>query len=333
MYTVLQHLSIKNLQLHNRLILPPMASGRFDEDGYVTQEVLEHYNKMSSGAYLSLIITEHCFVSQEGKAHQNQMSIASDQAIAGLARLTDIIHKNGVYAIAQLSHAGERADTSVTGFPVVMPSSLSSELSGKKAHILSCDEIHILIQKFTSAAIRAKEAGYDGVELHAAHRYLLNQFFSPLTNLRTDCYGGDVSGRCTLLCQIIASIRQSVGPDYPIFVRLGACDYLPGGNEISDAIAAAQLLTSAGVDVLDISGGVGGYIRKDMTNIPGYFSDVSAAIRQTVSVPVILTGGITKIQDANQLIKHGKADLIGIGRAMWKDPSWAQRNIQSIQSF
>lgn len=191
-----------------------------------------------------------------------------------------------------------------------------------------------LIMKFKDAAKRVKDAGFDGVELHSAHGYLLNQFYSPITNKRNDEYGGDLLGRIKIHLEIIKAIRETVGVDFPILLRLGACDYIDGGTTIEDSIRAAVEFEKAGVDMLDISGGLyGSSIPGVKVEKQGYFSELTQAIKEVVSIPVILTGGITEVCAAEELLSSGKTDLIGVGRAMLKDSMWAKKAIEHIKSF
>ena len=175
--------------------------------------------------------------------------------------------------------------------------------------------------QFASAAVRAIEAGYDGVEIHCAHAYLLNQFYSPMINKRTDKYGGSLENRLRFLVETVGAVRQAVGVDVPIAVRLGGADYLPGGSKEEDAVEAAILLEKAGVDFLDISGGMCFFLRPGHLE-PGYFSSMTEKIKAKVSIPVLLTGGIKKVEDAERLLTEGKADMIGVGRALMKDARW-----------
>ena len=195
---------------------------------------------------------------------------------------------------------------------------------------LTKKEIKDIIKNFNDAARRVKEAGFDGVEIHSAHGYLLNQFFSPLTNKRTDEYGGDLLGRIKIHLEIIKAVRDAVGDDFPILLRLGASDYMEGGITIEDSKIAALEFEKAGVDILDISGGFCGYSVPSLTG-QGYFSPLTEAIKEVVSIPVILTGGITEVNAAEKLLSTGKADLIGVGRAIYKDSSWAEKAIKSLK--
>ena len=208
--------------------------------------------------------------------------------------------------------------------------SITASKNGKADRVLDCHGIQETVALFAKAAERAKAAGFDGVEIHAAHGYLLNQFYSPLNNKRTDEYGGDIFGRTKIHREIIAAVRETVGNDFPLLVRLGACDYRDGGNTISDALRAAALLEEAGIDILDISGGMNGSILKERENEQGFYSDVTGAVKQKCSLPVILTGGITDIHAADEFIRAGKADFIGVGRAMLLSSKWAEEALKEL---
>ena len=233
-------------------------------------------------------------------------------------RLTDAIHEGGCKAFVQLNHAGSNGiDESVSASNVNIP---TKKLS-KRPRELASDEILAIEAQFANAAGRAIEAGYDGVEIHCAHAYLLNQFYSPMINKRTDQYGGSLENRLRFLMETINAVRQAVGVDIPIAVRLGGADYLPGGSKEEDAVEAAILLEKAGIDLLDISGGMCFFLRPGHLE-PGYFSSMTEKIKAKVSIPVLLTGGIKKVEDAERLLTEGKADMIGVGRALMKDAGW-----------
>lgn len=318
-------LQCRNLTLKNRLVMPPMATGGCDEAGHVTNKLLDYYAEKALGGYFSMVITEHSFVCPEGMAHTKQLSIADDCAIDGLRRLVNVIHANGSKAIAQLSHAGSAAKGS--GLPTLAPSITNWGGRTPADRAMDNSDIDRLIACFSEAALRAKEAGYDGVELHSAHGYLLNQFYSPLVNHRTDSYGGSIENRIRLHLEILAAVRIAVGPDYPILLRLGALDYQPGGSTMEDALHAAQAFCDAGVSVLDISGGMNGYIVPGRASGEGYFTDVTAQLKETVPIPVLMTGGITNANDAERILQAGQADLIGVGRAVLKDSAWAKKQL------
>lgn len=324
-------IKVNQLEIKNRLVMPPMATGKADLDGKVTPGLIDYYRKKSQGGYIGLIITEHMYVNLEGKASKNQLSIAEDEDLEGLKELVGVIHENGTKTFAQLNHAGGAADSQLTGKEVYGPSRASLPGSLQIFQEMSKDHIQGLVEDFTRAALRAKAAGYDGVEIHSAHGYLLDQFYSPLTNHREDEYSGKtLEGRLHFQVQIIQSIRKALGPTYPIALRLGACDYLEGGAALEDAIGAGKILQDAGLDLIDISGGLKGFVHPGNKE-PGYFKEASKAIKETLSIPVILTGGITKKTEAESLLEEGAADLIGVGRAILKDDLWAQKAMEKGQ--
>jgi 2,4-dienoyl-CoA reductase-like NADH-dependent reductase (Old Yellow Enzyme family) len=342
MAEIFKELKTKNFTFKNRVILAPVATKSADDNGYVTDKILDYYDKRSKGGYLSLIITEHVYVTENGKGTPHQISIADDDKIEGLKRLTDTIHKNGVKVFAQLNHVGAKRDSETNE----APSAFNIENIWKSSREITKDEILRIEEAFAKAAVRAKSAGYDGIELHSCHGFLLNEFYSPVTNRRTDEYGGDIQNRIRIHLEIIEKIRAAVGEDFPIFLRLGAVDYREGGNMLSDpdkaakyfengstlqdAIAAAKAFEKAGVEVLDISGGLNGYTvngKKDA----GYYSELTEVIRKEVSIPVILTGGVTKLAQAEKLLADGKADVIGVGRAILADGSWAEREFGDFE--
>ncbi len=312
---------IGQMLLKNRLVMPPMATAKSSPEGQVTSDLCDYYSQRAAGGHIGLIITEHSYISPEGKASDGQLSISCDSDIDGLSQLTDVIHAGGSRVMAQLNHAGFFAK-------VQNPKSASAVPNPRTGAIpeeMSLQDIHKVIADFAAAAVRAKNAGFDGVEIHSAHGYLLNQFFSPLTNKRTDMYGGSsVERRLALHLDVIRAIRGSVGDGYPIALRLGACDYMEGGSTIEDGVQAARILEQAGIDMLDISGGFCGFVRPDVSG-QGYFGELTEAIKGAVSVPVVLAGGITDSAAAEKLLEDGKADLIGVGRAILQDPTWPER--------
>lgn len=318
------------LTLKNRLIMPPMATGKSEKDGGVSKELLEYYDEKSKSGFISLIIIEHSYIAEQGKASDGQLSVSGNGRLEGLKGLAATIHKNGSKAVMQINHAGSAASKDITGHIPVGPSPIVHPRKGGLPKELSKKEIVAITDNFAEAARRVKEAGFDGVEIHSAHGYLLNQFYSPLTNKRTDEYGGDLSGRIRIHLEIIKKVRTVVGDHFPILLRLGASDYMEGGISIEDSTIAAKEFEKSGVDILDISGGLCGYTVPGLTE-QGYFSPLTEAIKNVVSIPVILVGGITEPDAAEELLSAGKADLIGVARAIYKDSHWAEKAIKSLQ--
>ncbi|MGE5174250.1 MAG: NADH:flavin oxidoreductase [Betaproteobacteria bacterium] len=328
---LLQPLKVRSMTLANRLVMPPMATAKAGPDGKVSQALLDYYAEKSRGGYVSLVIIEHSYISPEGKASENQLSVSDDAMVPGLRKLAEVIHRNGSRAAMQINHAGSAGLKEVTGTTPLAPSATANPRRGDMPREMSRQEIGDIVNAFKDAGRRVQEAGFDAVEIHSAHGYLLNQFLSPLTNKRTDEYGGDIGNRIRIHLQAIEAVRSAVGPDFPVQVRLGASDFIEGGTTIEDSKIAARAFEKAGVDMIHISGGFVGYTPPGLTG-QGYFAPLSEAIKSVVSIPVILTGGITEGEAAEKLLVEKKADLIGVGRAILLDSAWAERAIKALRS-
>jgi 2,4-dienoyl-CoA reductase-like NADH-dependent reductase (Old Yellow Enzyme family) len=332
---LLEPLQLGTVRLNNRLVMPPMATAKANPDGKVSQPLLDYYAEKTAGGYFSLVIIEHGFIMPEGKASENQLSIADDSVIDGLRKLADVIHQNGSRCIIQMNHAGSAAKEAITGLTPMGPSAVTNPRLGSTPREMALEEIDQLVIGFADAARRAKTAGFDGVEIHSAHGYLLNQFFSPLTNKRSDQYGGKIENRIRIHQKVIAAVRQAVGNESLVLLRLGASDFMSGGSTAEDSQVAAKEFERCGIDILDISGGFSGYTVPGLTLTPdnqGYFAPLSEAVKKVVSLPVILTGGIIEAQAGERLLAEGKADLIGVGRAVLNDSTWARRAVESLRT-
>ncbi len=327
---LLEPVRIKNVLLNNRLVMAPMASSKALPDGHVSPEILAYYKEKSAGGYIGLVIIEHGHVSLEGKASERQLSVADDSAIAGLRELSGIIHGQGSKAVMQINHAGSATSKEIIGTLPVAPSVVSNPVKNSVPRELTKEEIGGIVRAFAAAASRVKEADFDGVEIHSIFCYLLNQFFSPITNKRNDEYGGDVKNRIRIHLEIIRAVRETVGQDYPVFLRLSATDGCEGGTTIEDCKVAAKVLEAAGLDVLDVAGGFCGFSIPGASE-QGYFAPLTEALKQVVSIPVILTGGIKDAETADRLLQEGKADLIGVGRAIASDSLWAKKAVERLR--
>ena len=307
---ITEPLKIRNITLQNRIVMPPMDRSS-SRDGSVSDDLINHYRERAEST--GLIIIEHEYVSPEGRAHPKQLSMAGDEVIEGYRKLADAIHLEGSNAIAQISHAGAEAK-------VENPLNVNA---------MTLDDIAHVRESFIKAALRTEKAGFDGVEIHCAHGYLLNQFYSPYTNKRTDDYGGSLLNRSRLTNEIIRGMREALGEDHIIAVRFGAYDYLDGGSRLEDIGEAVMSFENSGVDLLDISGGLCRF-KNPLSKEPGWFKELSKIARDASNCPVILTGGVKKIADAEALLEGGYADLIGIGRAMLMDAKWSRKALVGI---
>jgi 2,4-dienoyl-CoA reductase-like NADH-dependent reductase (Old Yellow Enzyme family) len=321
-------LQMKGLVLKNRIVMPPMATELASEKGEVTERLLEHYSRRAKGP--ALIIVEHSYVMQNGKLSKNQLGIYSDELIPALSRLVKSVHDKGTPVAVQINHAGRMAASKITGLQPVAPSPVPASPSTETPHELNLNEIEQIIEGFVSAAARALKAGFDAVEIHGAHGFLLNQFTSPLANKRTDRYGGSLDGRMRFPLEIVSRLRKKVGNDVPLFYRLGADDRLPGGLTLEEGKRIAAKLVEAGVDVVDVSGGLSGSRPSDLKG-EGYLIHLAEEVKTGVNVPVIGVGGIVTAQFADQVVKSGRVDLVAVGRAMLGDPDWAVKAITSLK--
>ena len=321
-------LQVGSLELRNRIVMPPMATRLANQRGEVTDRLLKHYVERSED--LGLLIVEHSYVTQRGRIRINQIGAHSDDLIPGLARLVDAVHENDTPIALQINHAGSTTTTDVCGSQPTAPSPVMHPRRGQELpQPLNVEEIEDVIHLFRDAARRAMEAGFDAVEVHGAHGFLLGQFLSPLTNKRRDEFGGPLENRVRLSCRIIEAVRRELGSDFPLLYRIGVDDMFPGGLTLREGVEAAGMIAEKGVDIMDVSGGlVGG--RPEGLEGPGYFVPHAAAVKDVVDVPVIGVGGIVTAEEADEIIRSGRVDLVAVGRAILKDPKWAARAIDNL---
>jgi 2,4-dienoyl-CoA reductase-like NADH-dependent reductase (Old Yellow Enzyme family) len=313
-------LVIGNLTLKNRIVMPPMANDLADTEGRVTDRLIAHYTRRAPG--VGLVIVEHSYFTPEGKASSNQLGIHDDAMINGLTKLTESIHAKETPVCIQVNHPGREGSSAISGVEPVAPSVVPTDSSGVIPRELERHEIQHLVRLFGKAARRARKAGFDAVEVHGAHGYLLNQFTSPLTNRRTGEYGGSFEGRIRFPLEIVAEVRKAVGSDFLVLYRLGASDGEGRGVTIGESQTFAQRLVRAGINIVDVSGGLIGDAPEGMT-AQGYFLPLAEKIKQAVEAPVIGVGGITDPAFADQAIRQGRVDLVAVGRALLADPDWA----------
>ncbi len=315
-------LTIKGLTLRNRIVMPPMQSGRATFDGVATNRLINFYTKRSSA--VGLPIVEHAYVSLSGKLSPKQLGIHNDTLIPGFERLASAIHACGAPAIMQITHAGGVANKNVIHDRPAGPSA-----NGKTRELQEI-ELEAIADEYAQATERAVKAGFDGVELHGAHGYLLCQFFSPLLNKRTDKYGGALENRMRFPLLVVEKVRK-VFQNGLLLYRLGADDLTEKGITIADSKSFAIKLEEAGVDIIDVSGGMCGAEPKQLKDIKGYFIPQAHEIKKAVKIPVIGVGGITEAEYADSLVRNEKVDLVAVGRAILKDPAWAEKALKELK--
>lgn len=323
---------IGKVKLRNRLVMSPMGIGLAELDGTASDEMITYYEARAMGG-AGLIIPEITRVNDEhGAGLMRQLSVTQDRHIEGLSRLAAAIHKHDSKIFIQLHHPGrEGVSALIGGQPVVSASAIPCKVSKQETRELSTDEVKALIQQFIDGAVRVQKAGCDGVELHCAHGYLLQQFLSPYTNKRTDEYGGSTDNRMRMVMEIIAGIREKCGPDFPIGVRLTVEEFLDkvGVTEdyihIQDGVMMAMAFEKAGIDFIDVSVGLyeTGMTCVEPVSFPqGWRRDLIKAVKDHVSIPIIGVSVIREPAVAEKFLADGVEDFVSMGRTWLAEPEW-----------
>ena len=317
---------IGTLSLKNRIILPAMCTIFADEGGFVSQKLIDYHVARAKGG-CALNIVEIASVHPSSKSPK-VLGLYDDQFLPGLRKLSQSIHEAGGKACIQLWHAGRQTFSAHTGMPLVAPSSIPCPLCQEVPQELSTEKIKELVAAYGDAAKRAKDAGFDAIELHGAHGYLINQFLSPYSNTRTDAYGGSLENRMRFVLEIIACIRANVGKEFPILFRISADEKVEGGLTINETKIIAQLLEKAGIDALHVSIGVYQTVFYTIPTVdipPAFNVDAAAKIKTAVHIPVIAVGRINDPILAGRIIEDGKADFVAIGRGQIVDPEFCNK--------
>lgn len=320
---------IRGMEVSNRFVRSATWEGMATEDGACTPQLSEMMRELAKGR-VGLIITGHSYVREDGRAGQRQMGIYKDDFIEDLREMTRAVHEEDGKIVLQLSHAGGFA-IPLTGTLPIGPSQV--EIPGKPlCREMSVDDIHEIAMTFGKAAWRAVQAGFDGVQLHAAHGYLFSQFLSPYFNKRADAYGGTVKHRAAAFVEAICHVRDAVGKNFPILVKMNSSDYLEGGLTLEDSVGAARLYEEAGIDAVEVSGGttISGRFspsRKGITSAEkeAYFRDGSKALKKVLHIPVILVGGLRSFPVAQEIVEQGIADYISMSRPFIREPHLIER--------
>jgi 2,4-dienoyl-CoA reductase-like NADH-dependent reductase (Old Yellow Enzyme family) len=299
-----------------------MYTGLATAKGAVTEKLIDHYVLRSKA--LGLLIIEHNYIAVEGKLSEKQVGIYDEDLIPGLLKLSSRVQAAGTPVVLQISHAGSRTSNEVKGIQTVSASATGD------ARELEIDEINALVERFAQVTEWGIKAGFDGIEVHGAHGFLLNQFTSPLTNHRRDEYGGSLENRLRFPLEVVREVKKKVGKK-PLLYRLGSDDRDSCGTRIWDSQRFAVMLEDAGVDLIDVSGGICGSKPEKLQGIQGYFIPQARQIKKVVNVPVIGVGGIKEPQFANKLIKQGDVDLVAVGRQLLEDPDWAIKAIEFLR--
>ncbi len=320
MVNLLTPISIGSAGLRNRIVLPPMQTGLAGEGGEVTDELVDHYRNYSS--HVGLVIVEHSYVVPGGKYSSGQLGIHDDGLTPGLAELAGAIAELGATSLIQLNHAGLKAGETELNL-------LDYDYQGSLTKY-SREKFDEILEGFVEAGRRALEAGFDGVEVHGAHGFLLSQFLSPITNDREDEYGGTFRNRSRFPLKVVEGLKRRIGDGLLAF-RLGATDLDNRGVTIEDSKRLAKELETKGVDLIDVSGGLCGSDPEELAGEEGYFVKYARQVKEAADLPVIGVGGIEDPAYANKIIKSGQVDLVAVGRAQLSDPDWAEKAVARIR--
>jgi len=307
-------ITLRNVTLKNRIVLAPMCLYIAQEDGLANDWHFNHYESRAIGQ-VGLITVEATAVTQEGRTTKRDLGIWDDAQINGLKDIVHRIQKHGSKAAIQLSHAGRKAATD----RVVAPSPITFDDHSITPTQLTKEEIDEIIVAFKQAAIRAKECGFDCIQLHGAHGYLIHQFLSPLSNQRTDEYGEGLEGRFLFLRKIILAVREVW--DGLLNVRVSATDYVEGGLTIEHHVQLAKWMKELDVDYIDVS--AGGLVNVEIDVYPNYQVPYAREIKMNASLPTSTVGLITTGTQAEEILQNDDADLISIGRCLLRNPNWA----------
>lgn len=307
--------NIGSVTLKNRFVMPAMDSSTTTAEHKFSKQSIDYLSARAKGGF-GLVIAEFMAVDPSGFATPNQVGIYDDSFIPNLKELTDAIHAKNGKCCAQIHHAGIQTKTSCIGMPPLAVSGIPSTKYKEPVHEMTAKEVYALIEKFADAGLRAKKAGFDFVEVHGAHGYLIAQFLSKATNKRCDEFGGSYENRARFASEVIKKIKVRCGSDYPVLFRISADEFMSGGNKIEDAVVYAKLAEAAGADAIHISTGsaAGGNIVTTYYTDPGFNVENAAKVKKAVHVPVICVGRINDPALAEEIIESGQADLISLGR-------------------
>lgn len=321
---------INAMKLANRFVRSATWEGMATEDGAATPDLIQLMAELAKGG-VGLIISSHTYVVKQGQAGPWQLGVYADDLLPGLRKMTAAVHTQGGKIVMQLAHAGYHANGKVSGMMPVAPSAVES-LAKAPRKALTEEDIQDIAQAFASAAIRAKKADFDGVQIHAAHGYLLSQFLSPIYNHRTDAYGGGIQNRSKPLMAVLKAIREAVGNDYPVLIKMNCGDFIENGLVLEDAIQVGKNLAKGGIDAIELSGGLltGGKMSPSRMGIhsqekEAYFQKEARAFKTEVQVPLILVGGNRSYETAQQLVDNGIADYISLCRPFIREPGLINR--------
>jgi 2,4-dienoyl-CoA reductase-like NADH-dependent reductase (Old Yellow Enzyme family)/thioredoxin reductase len=323
---------IGRMEIKNRLFRAPTTTSSSTKDGWATDRLIHHYRKVAQGG-VGLIIVENSYIDDiAAKQSPTQLSMSETLGRGSLGILVSIIRAAGAKVGIQLGHAGAQKSfglqKSPSGVPIIIPWDEVPPPSVSPPEKLLTEEIKILVESYADATLRAKQIGFDMVEILGCHGYLISEFLSPQTNKRNDFYGGNLENRMRFLLEVVEKQRQKVGPDYPLCVRLSCTDYLEGGITVEDTITVAKALEDAGIDVLHVSGGVHNTMHQEVAPMYMPLANhiwATEKIKKALKIPVVASGSITTPELAEKILQEGKADFISLCRPLMADPDFPEK--------
>jgi len=314
-----------SLTVRNRFVRSATCEGMCNAAGDVTPALVRYCERVARGG-VGLFITGHTFVHPSGKASQGMMGACRDEQIPGLAQLASRVKTAGAAIAVQLNHGGRQCRSEIIGQTPLAPSAVTDRSSGITPRALTEAEIGEIIASYVAAAVRAKRAGFDAVQLHCAHGYLMSEFISPYTNRRTDRWGGSLENRARFILEVLRACRRELGRQYPIFIKLNGEDFIEGGLQLADTVEFAKMLEADGIAAIEVSGAmaesVGMVMRKNITAAEdeAYFLRHVEAVRKAVRVPLLCVGGLRSRQVMERIVGSGSAEFVSMSRPFIRQP-------------
>jgi 2,4-dienoyl-CoA reductase-like NADH-dependent reductase (Old Yellow Enzyme family)/NADPH-dependent 2,4-dienoyl-CoA reductase/sulfur reductase-like enzyme len=321
---ILNPLKVKNMTIKNRIVMPPMGTNYASQNGEINEDHIKYYEQRAKGETGLIIVENACVEFPLGSNGTTQLRIDHDSFIPALYKLTERLHRYGACVAMQINHSGASAVPERIGCQPVSSSDIPSKTGGPTPRPLEKNEILEIVEKYGKAAKRVQIAGFDAIEIHAGHSYLISQFLSPIYNKRTDEFGGSAENRTRFARMVIDKIREEVGPHFPIMLRVSADELLDGGNTLEDTLELLEYLNDE-VDILDVSAALNDSLQYQIDNMnlkDGWRSYMAKAVKDKFNKPVMTTGNIRNPEIAESILEEGKADLIGMGRGLIAEPNW-----------
>lgn len=309
---------IGKMEVRNHFLRSATFEGAATEAGFPTEAISATYRKLANGG-VGTIITSFAYISAYEQPQKNQLAIYSDDQITSYQKLTSDVHDYGAKIVMQIVHGSSLSQ----GYPerarILGPSSMKHPASGLTSQEMTEKDIQNVIRHFANAALRVKASGFDGVQIHCAHGYLLAQFLSPLFNHRTDKYGGPIQNRIRIVEEVYQAIRTAVGEDYPVWIKMNTSDEQPNGLTVEEFLEMAMILSNAGIDAIEVSGEH--WHRHKLTE-RAYYKEAAMQLSKSVDTPIILTGGLRELSDLTPIYENSKVDLFGFARPFMKNPNF-----------